>query len=355
MPDRGGFGFRGNLGNMRDRSNRRRVASKLLEFRWHAAAIAPWTWYVWRDLTAWTDGIAIMMPVLVAIALVVVVVVGIWRRQWRASVTGVSLLAFGVVVIVLQWTPIEIAEPTGGVRFTSANLETYWFSDNDFDFYLEQNPAAFVVASELSLSHQSTLRDRFSYFVDDVIVEQRNRTEPEPGDQSYKRYGLPSIGAYSDYPITELPDESGLAEGLPGFRLRLDLPDGPIIVYALHVPKPSLGDGLYQVGLNDHHRIADGIARSVTAETLPTVVIGDLNMTDRGGAFRTILSSGVKDGMRSSSARPTSNRGFWTNMLALRIDHLLVGQDLCTTDTRFDELAFSDHRAISALVGRCEP
>lgn len=322
-------------------------------YLWALVAIAPWSWFVIRDASGWADAIAIVLPLLIGIAFVLGAWWGVRRRTPLVLPTVVSLLFFGYASVIAPIMPDPTGAPRNGVRMMNANLESYWFSDNDFDWYLETHGTSLLVVSELQLSHRDDLRARFAHHVDDVIAEEQFRPEPDPDDTSYKRHGFPSIGVYSEFPLTLLEDTSMIEDGLPGLRVQVDLPTGPVVLYALHVPKPALGDGQYQVSLSRHRAMADAIADSVRTESLPVIVLGDLNMTDRGGSYRSLLSAGLTDGMLAERARPTSNKGSWLDLLRLRIDHLLVSEGLCTEAPRYDPIAFTDHLVMSAVVGTC--
>lgn len=315
-------------------------------------AVTPWLWFVVRDVHPLLDGVAIVLPLLGGATVLLSLWLGLSHYRPALLFSASVLLLLPVAVLGPRQGADNQAPPTG-FRMMSANLESKWFTDNDFDWYLEQNSPALLVASELQRSHRDDLRARFPEFVDDVIIEEQFREEPDEGDESYKRFGFPSIGVYSVYPITELEDTTEIEFGMPGMRVQVDLPTGPIVVYALHVPKPALGSGPYQVGFGEHRDIAAQLATSIAAETLPVVVIGDLNMTDRGGSYRTMLGAGVRDAMVNGSPTSTSTKGFWWNLLLLRIDHIMVSDELCVSDQRYDLIDFSDHLVILSDVGPC--
>lgn len=321
---------------------------------WIFVALAPWTWFIWRTWHGVLELAAIGLPAICATLFLISLRFGIVGRDWRALLPTVSMLILFFVAVVQPSSAApsgEIAGPTA--RILSANLESNWFSDNDFYWHLETNPSDIVVASEMQQPHRTMLRDRFAYYVDDVIPAPELRVEPEPGDNSYRRFGFPSIGVYSNYPLTMLEDTTGIEDGLPGFRVRVEMPDGPVILYALHVPKPSFRDGLYQVDFTTHRNMARLISEAASQEELPVVVAGDLNMTDRGVGYQSFLSAGLHDGMRATTAPPTSNKGFLWDLLRLRIDHILVDDSLCTESPSSDIVRFTDHRIIGVEFGPC--
>jgi hypothetical protein len=161
----------------------------------------------------------------------------------------------------------------------------------------------------------------------------------------------PSVGVYSRLPLRVL-DRGGA--DLPGMRLEVDGRDGPFLLYGLHVPRPwytADGSG-YQATLAEHHRILTALAARIAAERQPVVVLGDLNMPDRGRDYRQLLqTSHLVDAMRDRGTR-FSSVGKWTPLL-LRIDHALVSSGWCGDDAGQLELPGSDHRGIGVTVGPC--
>ena len=83
----------------------------------------------------------------------------------------------------------------------------------------------------------------------------------------------------------------------------------------------------------------------------PTVLVGDLNLSDRQALYRDIAAE-WRDVMRSGDVGPTG-LGLVTRPLLLRIDHLFTSHDLCSTDPRRLHLPGSDHRGLMARIGPC--
>jgi endonuclease/exonuclease/phosphatase (EEP) superfamily protein YafD len=106
------------------------------------------------------------------------------------------------------------------------------------------------------------------------------------------------------------------------------------------------------VTLAEHHRILTALAARIAAERQPVVVLGDLNMPDRGRDYRRLLQTPhLVDATRDQGTR-FSSVGKWTPLL-LRIDHALVSSGWCGDDARQLELPGSDHRGIGVTVGPC--
>ena len=101
------------------------------------------------------------------------------------------------------------------------------------------------------------------------------------------------------------------------------------MLYALHVPRPWYTPAAgYQATLAEHHRIVQALAARIAAERLPVVVVGDLNMPDRGRDYRHAAATATWS-TPCATARPRySSVGKWTPLL-LRIDHVLVAGGWC--------------------------
>ena len=126
-----------------------------------------------------------------------------------------------------------------------------------------------------------------------------------------------------------------------------------MIVYALHIPRPAGTDGPYEVSVSDHVSMVEAIADAVEAETLPTIVVGDLNTVDRGQGYRRLTST-LTDAMRQNAwAVPTADRPLPFSLLFARIDHVLMSSDLCATSGKSINTRYADHRPLVVDVGMC--
>lgn len=323
-----------------------------------AAPVAPWLWYVVRGLHPLVEWIAIGLPVLVMAAAAISLYATVTRASVRWLLLFVSLLVFFVVAVIGPWRPTNGAPPTESIRIATVNTGLYWFSDNDVGFLVNQQAPDLVIGVELTEAHDTELRSRFPNAETDILPlerQQQNETALQPNGDSYRRNGLPSIGVYSSLEMTLLDDP--IAEvidgGLPGFRLQVETESGPVVLYALHIPRPLGNGGPYEVSVSDHVAMVEAIADAVDAEDLPTVVAGDLNAVDRGQGYRR-LTENLVDGMRHDGwAVPTADRALPFSLLFARIDHLLMSPSLCTDNTASINTRYADHRPLVADIGPC--
>jgi hypothetical protein len=322
--------------------------------------LIPWLWYLVRGVHPYLDYLAIGLPVLIGAAAVIALHLMIARRSALWAGTLASLILLFVTSVILPTRPIDRPEPINSFRIASINLGGVWYSDNDVGYLDTRKSPNILIGSELAQSHDNELRERFDNVISDIIPLERtqaNRAGLGPQSNDYRKFGFPSIGVYSDFPLNRLPDPlaNEITGGLPGIRASVSTPDGEIVLYALHVPRPGSGDGVYELSITDQSRMIDAIADAIAAETLPVILVGDLNVVDRSESYRD-LTNELVDGMREERwARPTRSHAFLHSLLMARIDHVLVSEALCITDASAERLLFTDHTPIYADIGTCEP
>ena len=323
-----------------------------------AAPIVPWLWFVVRGVHSLMDWIAIGLPVLTIGAGIIALYGTVTRASLRWLLVFVSLVLFFVVAVVGPWRPTNGSAPTSSIRVATVNTGLYWFSDNDVGFLVNQEQPNIVIGVELTEAHDTELRSRFPNAEAEILPlerQQQNEIALQPDGESYRRNGLPSIGVYANVEMERLDDplDGVIDGGLPGFRLQIETDSGPMIVYALHIPRPIGGDGPYEVSVSEHVAMVEAIADAVDAETLPTLVAGDLNAVDRGQSYRR-LTENLVDGMRHDGwAVPTADRPLPFSLLFARIDHLLMSPSLCTDNTASINTRYADHRPLVADIGPC--
>ncbi|MFT7475355.1 MAG: hypothetical protein ACI81L_002293 [Verrucomicrobiales bacterium] len=327
--------------------------------RW-LVILVPWLWYLVRGIHPYLDYIAIGLPVAIGAAAVIAVHLTIARRSALWAGTLASLILLFVTSVILPTRPIDRPEPINSFRIASINLGGVWYSDNDVGYLDTRKSPNIIIGSELAQSHDNELRERFEHAVSDVIQLERtqaNRAGLGPQTDDYRKFGFPSIGVYSDLPLSRLADPIAdeITGGLPGIRASVSTADGEVILYALHIPRPGSGDGVYELPIIDQSRMIDAIADAIAAETLPVILVGDLNIVDRSESYRD-LTDVLVDGMREERwARPTRTHEFLYSLMMARIDHVLVSEALCITDASAERLLFADHTPIYADIGACEP
>lgn len=300
--------------------------------------LAPFSWFLVRDLAPMMEVIAIVLPVAGAAAGALAVVLG-----WRRRVVGAATLASVALVCAVATAGPRLAAPSGlpageTISFVTANLAT---ANPDADDLVRGLAAGYpdvfvtVETSDTALLALGQVLDRFPYVV-----------EGEPGVRS-------RVVVYSRFPLRRLPTLDSMGEAQV-VVVEVEPEMGPITLYAAHLPRPWFSgsdSGHYQATLGEQQRIVDELAAAVAATEGPTVVAGDLNLTDRGRGYRTLLADGgLTDVVRQRPAGSTSLK-WWP--FALRIDHVLTRNGMCGSDPARLTLPGSDHRGLWVNLGPC--
>lgn len=83
----------------------------------------------------------------------------------------------------------------------------------------------------------------------------------------------------------------------------------------------------------------------------PTVLAGDFNASQDHASFRHILDTGLRDAARlTDEARTPTWPSHPTPIPGVQIDHVLLSQHFSARETRFLDLADTDHKAVVADV-----
>lgn len=310
------------------------------------AGLAPWSWFAVRELGGLVDFVAIVLPLIVGAAIVVSLLAALRTgRGWPLPLAA-SSICVGLIAVVGPWTPRTGPAPTTPFTLVTANAAGQR-SAVLLDALLGQQPDVLVV-TELHEELDAQLSTRYPYrAVTRLVFEARNAlVTGTPNNRA-------GVGVYSNLPFRQLDDPTGLPEGLPGFRLEVEAPGGPVVLYALHLSKASPWSDGFSTTFTDQRTVADRIERAVAQETLPVVIAGDLNMSDRQELYRNFTSDLVDAG-RSSWTGPTSAKTdlVWRALL-LRIDHVLHTRTLCSARSARFRLPTADHQGVAVEIGPC--
>lgn len=266
-----------------------------------------------------------------AMALVPVALVALWRRQLLLVTTACSI-GFGVAVLA---TPLAVPETqpdaapnSTGLRVASVNL---WYRNPDVGAVadtLGDVDADVIVFSEFTQVHQADLE------ASALAVEYPRRID---------RTGLGATGiaVWSRYPMR-------IGSSIDTFNDSVDLtiagPDGDVRIVAMHMPTPIVDFDAWRSDL----ATAEQIGRTTTE---PTLLIGDLNSSYWHPDFRRLLDAGFVDanaaaGSGFSTSWPTD----WWIPPFVRLDHALTTGGLVSTDVDDLDVPGSDHRGLVVTV-----
>ncbi len=287
------------------------------------------------------DGVALAMPLVLALLAVVVALVVATRPGWlplpviAGLVTGVVLS--GLAVAGPRW-PQRTPPPVRALHLVAVNLQ---FDSRDAEGGVASTVAMdadVLVISELTSATDAMLRAVYPQHVvtDDLL-----------------RDGKFGQGVYSTLPLTRLPPPVGTTPQL--LRVAVGGAD-PFVLLAVHLPRPTFADPAPTEMISFGGLRAAAFALDRAADDDATrgavVIAGDLNLSDRTSGYRR-LSDGRVDAMRAGWAASTYDGEFPWPVLLLRIDHILVPRDWCTADSRNFSVAGSDHHGVSASIGPC--
>lgn len=296
-------------------------------------AVAPWLWFAVRDLSVVMEVVAIFLPPLVLLAVVAIVVAMAVTRRRALLASAASWTLFGIVAVFLPWVPHSTGHvaPGRGVTVAVANA-------------LYSNPTKAQAAADIA-----------AIDADIVVVPEDTRelhtllAARYPYAHRY-RFASASLGVFSRLPVREGPDPQ-VYFAARYLRLEVGGPS-PFVLWAMHLPRPwFIATSDYQLRPGGHARVLSRFTEAIAKETLPVVVAGDLNLTDRGRGYRK-LTAHLDDAMRGIRGGRTEVKPSYRPLL-LNIDHILEPPSWCADRARRFRISGSDHRGITARVGPC--
>jgi endonuclease/exonuclease/phosphatase (EEP) superfamily protein YafD len=291
-----------------------------------AGAAFPWTWFLLRDLGGPVEAVAVLLPLLVLVALVVLLGIAAGRRRRTLLPVAASLLVFGLVSVLGPLLPHRGPPPVDPVSLVSANL--YW--DNSTPDAAVN--ALLAVRADVEVAVETTSANR-------ETLEQVDTAHPYSAtdDENLVR---------SRYPVTAMLDPAHV----PALRIRrvtIEAPAGAFVLFAVHALNP-LSESTFASQLVWVHRLL----AAATHEALPVVIAGDFNMSDRQLGYR-LLASHMRDAVTAGGwGRPTYSDGIWAPLF-LRIDHVFVPRTWCAANGRTVDLPGSDHDGVAVAIGPC--
>jgi endonuclease/exonuclease/phosphatase (EEP) superfamily protein YafD len=304
------------------------------ERRWMRAAIVvlgPWLWFAVRDLGWVLDLVANVLPLLFGGAALALAAVAVLRRRPPVLVGAVSFLVVGGLAVVGPWRPQPVPPPVQGWRIVVANVS----SRND--------------------AVDRAVADALAQRGDLVLLLEAGKDRPAP--DGYTAVALPSYTnqvILSRFPARLLDRPSNWPRRLRAHRIEVEAPSGRLIVYLAHLVRPYLSPrGIVQLPrrMSAQRRERDALLASARRETVPVLLAGDFNSSDRGGGYRKITNR-FRDAMRARWAGPTYIPAPWRSLF-LRIDYVFVPRDWCSADPERFKLRGSDHRGVAVDVGPC--
>ena len=290
-----------------------------------ALILAPWVWFLVRGLGANMDAVAVLLPVIGALAFLGLAILAAVRRRLLPLLVGVSSLMMVAVAVWSPRTPQLDALPRVPIRLAMANV-------------YDGNPTPAAAASALERRGADLV----------AAVEMRPAFWRElTTDASLPyRVAVGQLGVESRWPLRLLAPNGPTRSRL--LRVDVDVPRAPFVLYVVHALNP----------LHDFSTFADqrAFTRQVLAaaatERRPVVIVGDLNTSDRVQSYR-MFTATMRDAMRAdASPGSTYDDGWWSTLL-LRIDHAFISTSWCADGGTTFTVPGSDHSGLQVTVGPC--
>ena len=215
-----------------------------------------------------------------------------------------------------------------------------------------------VIGPSLRIAHMNVLQPNLEYADAIAIAEESNadlisfqEVSPEwanalssglkecyPYQHVEPRMNFYGIALFSKLPFSSV--NTFIVEHSPFIEAIVPVGSQAVRVLAIHATSPtSYGH------FRERNAQLEEVARIVAAESMPTVVIGDLNTVHWDRVYKRFCAS--------SGLLPTTrtDQRTWPSVgpLALiPLDHLLVPKGLCSADVSSFEIPGSDHRGLLA-------
>jgi endonuclease/exonuclease/phosphatase (EEP) superfamily protein YafD len=255
------------------------------------------------------------------VALVMCAAVSWFLRQPRVTLLAsmFSLFNFIVVAPQLVYQPTAEARGRDTVRLVHVNINNYNREiESSLEFFRETDPDVLVIveANERLMAALEPLQEPLPH----VFVETRGRF----GVALLSRYPMAAQAVY-------------FTPHNPSIVAVIDTPYGPLRVVGTHPRSPASARRARR-----RNTQLDAIATFVRGGSEPTVLLGDLNTTPWGHAFRAlVVESELRDTSRGVGFQWSWPASFWP--LAIPIDHALVSEDVRVLDRRMGPSIGSDH------------
>ena len=291
-----------------------------------AAAWAPTDW--WPLVLA---GHARLQLTLASLVLLVVIAVGIVaRRRVRLAFAAACLLLALNAQALWRWVDFGQADAVVASDLTvlMANLQVGQNMLDAIAAHIDRHDPDIFVAVEVDpawLLRAGRLIRHYPYVV----------TEP-------RVHGF-GLAIFAKYPLVDVAVADLAIRGIPTVFATLRHPGGDVRVVATH-PLPPV----QPAAADRRDEQLTAIAALVRQETLPVVVVGDLNTTMYATNYRRFAAAaGLANARASRGLAPTWPTA-WPWALRIPLDHILHGPGLVTTEFAALAPIGSDHLPVFA-------
>jgi vancomycin resistance protein VanJ len=181
-----------------------------------------------------------------------------------------------------------------------------------------------------------------------IPILQRGLQEAYPHQALYGT-GISGIGLLSRYPLME--EELFELQGIhPYLRAELEIEGKRLTIIVAH-PPVTFGPGAPEAP----SRADMWVLAEMAIEARPTIVIGDFNFTDQNEGYQVLIGAGLVDAHRSAGrglglTYPLKNLSGAGRIPLIRIDHVLVTEDVCPERAWVGADGSSDHLPVLATL-----
>ncbi len=251
------------------------------------------------------------------------------RRHWiGAGLAAANILAFlwlfGSLFFPTEPRPVSAASDSQFLTVLTLNVAHGRAKPDRLVDMLEASAADVIALQELSNDQANAIRR-------DLSSDYRYQALYPDGEEG--------IGLISRYPILE-DGVIFLDSQRPYLQARLEIEGQPITVFVAHPNSPVIDP--FGRGYRPRSRADLEALASLIDSTQPTLLIGDLNLTDQSGEYDLLVEAGLVDAFRESGKGFGAT--FPSDQPLVRIDYVWYSPGHFTaTDAQVGEQAGSNH------------
>lgn len=254
--------------------------------------------------------------------------------RWALMVATIVLAIPNAWYVVPYLTPLAFAqpiaaEPAPGVEVIAVNLNYRNADYTAMHSYLRSVTPDVLVAAEMTDAWQRELR-----YLEDYYPHRIGEARPNP-------WGM-IVYSRRPFVTAELLD-LGVPDTVHA-RIVIESGGKPLEIFAVHLQSPTNR----RRAENRNRQLAD-LARRVRASELPTLIVGDMNVTPFSPYFgRFLAEAGLADARRPSGFHftwPAHPVPLW-----IPIDHALADPSVTVTQVRRGGETGSDHYPLEVAV-----
>lgn len=285
-----------------------------------------------------------LMPALFFPAIFLLIILSL-GREWRVvtllvPIVGTFLWLYGVAMLPRS---DQVAATTEDLTVLTYNMWVHNDNLEDVIRLIETTDADIVALQEVQTEFvryaNTRLRDQYPFQV--------AREDP-------KRLQYDGRMILSRYPITNYQIQTGVGRDLLYLRAEIDFNGQPLAIYSVHLCPVTMHGG-FSTALR--HADLSLLLEHAAQETMPTVFLGDFNMTDTTADYH-LATAQYSDAFRESTSGLGTTYPDWGTFItgldviagAIRIDYVFADENFDALDAAVLAGGGSDHRPVWAQL-----